>query len=101
MASRLKLQSILEEFLESKNVYFQPPESKKMEYPAIKYSMDDIDKRSADDTAYMLTKKYELIVISKKPDHPVINKLLQLPMCSYNRHYTADNLNHDVLTLYY
>ena len=101
MASRLKLQSTLEEFLESKNVYFQPPESKKMEYPAIKYSMDDIDKRSADDTAYMLTKKYELIVISKKPDHPVINKLLQLPMCSYNRHYTADNLNHDVLTLYY
>ena len=101
MASRLKLQSTLEEFLESKNVYFQPPESKKMEYPAIKYSLSNIDKRSADDTAYMLTKKYELIVISKKPDHPVINKLLQLPMCSYNRHYTADNLNHDVLTLYY
>ena len=101
MASRLKLQSILEEFLESKNVYFQPPESKKMEYPAIKYSLSNIDKRSADDTAYMLTKKYELIVISKKPDHPVINKLLQLPMCRYERHYVADNLNHDVLTLYY
>ena len=99
MASRLKLQSILEEFLESKNV--QPPESKKMEYPAIKYSLSNIDKRSADDTAYMLTKKYELIVISKKPDHPVINKLLQLPTCRYERHYAADNLNHDVLTLYY
>lgn len=101
MGSRLKLQELLEKLLESKNVYYQPPESKKMEYPAIKYSVDDIDKKSADDTAYLLNKRYELIVISKKPDHPVIDKLLQLPMCSFNRHYEADNLNHDVLTLYY
>ena len=101
MANRLYLHTIFEEILGSKNVYFQPPESKKMEYPAIKYSMDGIDKRSADDTAYMLTKKYELIVISKKPDHPVIDKLLQLPMCRLDTHYISDNLNHDVFTLYY
>lgn len=101
MDSRLKLQELLEKLLESKNVYYQPPESKKMEYPAIKYSVDKIDKKSANDTAYLLNKRYELIVISKKPDHPVIDKLLQLPMCSFNRHYEADNLNHDVLTLYY
>lgn len=101
MASRLKLQSLLEELLGSKNVYFQPPESIKMEYPAIKYSIDNIDKHSADNAAYLLNKRYEIIVISKTPDHPVINKLLQLPMCSYERPYKADNLNHDVLTLYY
>ena len=101
MASRLKLQSKLEELLGSKNVYYQPPESIKMEYPAIKYSVDGIDKKTANDTAYLLNKRYQIIVISKKPDHPVINKLLQLPMCRYERHYAADNLNHDVLTLYY
>ena len=43
MDSRLKLQELLEKLLESKNVYYQPPESKKMEYPAIKYSVDKID----------------------------------------------------------
>ena len=101
MASRLQLQSKLEELLGSKNVYYQSPSSKEMEYPAIKYSVDKIDKDSADNTAYLLNKRYELIVISKKPDHPVINKLLQLPKCSYDRHYESDNLNHDVLTLYY
>ena len=101
MASRLQLQSKLEELLESKNVYYQSPSSKEMEYPAIKYSVDKIDKESADNTAYLLSKKYELIVISKKTDHTVINKLLQLPKCSYDRHYESDNLNHDVLTLYY
>lgn len=101
MASRIKLQGLLEELLGSSNVYYKSPESKKMEYPAIKYSLDKIDKKSADDTAYLLNKRYKIIVISKKPDHPVINKLLQLPMCSYERQYVSDNLYHDVLTLYY
>ena len=101
MASRLKLQSKLEELLGSKNVYYQPPESIKMEYPAIKYSVDGIDKKTANDTAYLLNKRYQIIVISKKPDHPVIDKLLRLPMCRLDTHYISDNLNHDVFTLYY
>lgn len=95
------MQSKLEELLESKNVYYQPPESVKMEYPAIKYSVDDIDKKSANDAAYIITKRYELTVISKRPDDPVIDKLLQLPMCSFERHYVSNNLNHYVFTLYY
>lgn len=101
MGSRLKLQSLLEELLGSKNVYFQPPTNLNMSYPAIKYSTDDIDTKKADDTAYIITKRYEVIVISPKPDNPVIEKLLALPMCSYDRPYKADNLYHDVLTLYY
>lgn len=101
MGSRLKLQSLLEELLGSKNVYFQPPTNLNMSYPAIKYSTDDIDAKKADDTAYIITKRYEVIVISPKPDNPVIEKLLSLPMCSYDRQYKADNLYHDVLTLYY
>lgn len=101
MGSRLDLQNELENLLESKNVYYQPPESIKMEYPAIKFKKTKIDKKSADNSAYKLTNCYELIVISKRPDHPVIEKILQLPMCSQSTHYVADNLNHDVFTLYY
>ena len=37
-----------------------------------------------------VNKRYEIIVISKTPDHPVINKLLQMPMCSYERPYKSD-----------
>lgn len=101
MASRLELQNKLEELLGSKNVYYQPPESLKMSYPAIKYSKSRIDKKNADDSTYIISKSYEIIVIDPKPDNPVIDKLLELPMSSYNRNYKADNLNHDVLTLYY
>ena len=101
MASRIELQEKLEELLGSSNVYYQPPASVKMEYPAIRYSRKDVDKKSADNTAYTLTNCYKIIVIDKKPDNKVIEKLLALPMCSYDRSYKADNLNHDVLTLYY
>lgn len=101
MADRLDLQSLLEELLESRNVYYMPPEGTKMQYDAIRYSKKTIIGDYANDRKYSLRDCYELIVIAKLPDHPVIKKLLALPYCSYARHYVADNLNHDVLTLYY
>lgn len=101
MADRLDLQSLLEELLESRNVYYQPPESIKMQYPAIKFSKKRIDSKYANNAKYSMRDYYELTVISRTPDHPVIKKLLALPYCSYDRPYVADNLNHDVLTIYY
>ena len=101
MADRLDLQGLLEELLESRNVYYQSPESVKMQYPAIRYSKKKIESVHADDSKYLMRDCYELIVISRTPDHPVIEKLILLPYCSFDRHYVVDNLNHDVFTLYY
>ena len=101
MATRLELQSKLEELLGFKHVYYQLPENIKMEYPAIKYSKSNIQTRSADDRTYSKMTRYEIIVIDRKPDNPVIDELLKLPYCSYDRSYKAENLNHDVLTLYF
>ena len=101
MASRLDLQSKLEELLGNRNVYYQPPASIKMMYPAIVYSKSNLDIKRADNQMYNLKTCYELMVIDKKPDNPIIEQLLTLPYCSFNRHYVSDNLNHDVLTLYY
>lgn len=101
MADRIELQSLLEELLDSKNVYYQPPESIKMSYPAIRYTRSTIQSRYANNRKYGMRDCYQLIVIDKLPDNPVIKKLLELPYCSYDRHYVADNLNHDTLTIYY
>lgn len=101
MADRLDLQGLLEELLESRNVYYQPPESVKMQYPAIRYSKKNIQSAYANNSKYLMRDCYELIVISRKPDDPVIKKLLALPYCGYDRPYIADNLYHDVLTIYY
>ena len=101
MSSRIELQTKLEELLGSSNVYYQPPENLKMSYPAIVYSLDDIKCTSADDIAYLQTRCYEIIVIDEKPDNVVIDKILNLPLCNFDRHYVADNLNHYVFTLYF
>ena len=101
MASRIELHQELIALLGLKNVYYQAPETVKMEYPALRYKRSDVESKFANDKPYMHKNKYEITVIDRKPDNPVIDKLLKLPMCTYDRHYTADNLNHDVLTLYY
>ena len=101
MNRRLELQSLLEELLGNRNVYYQSPENLKMEYPCIRYATDDVELMFADNAKYNKRKRYELIVIDKLPDNSVIDKLLDLPLSSYERHYTSDNLNHDVITLYY
>ena len=101
MADRLELHSVLQELLGSSNVYYQPPESIKMQYDAIRYSKKTIDSKYANDRKYSTIDCYEVIVISRLPDNPVIKKLLSLPYCSYDRHYVADNLHHDVLTIYW
>jgi hypothetical protein len=101
MADRLDFQSVLEELLGSRNVYYQPPESTKMQLDAIRFSKKNIDTKYANNAKYSMMDCYDVIVIAKRPDHPVIKKLLALPYSSWDRHYVADNLNHDVLTIYF
>ena len=48
---RLALHELLCEKLGSRNVYFQPPESIKMKYPAIVYSRNRIENTSAEDVS--------------------------------------------------
>lgn len=101
MASRLELQSKLEELLGSRNVYYQPPENFKISYPAIIYTKSDIDSTHANNINYVNITRYQIIVVDRKPDNEVINKILELPLSSYDRFYVSDNLNHDSLILYY
>lgn len=101
MGNRIDLQDMLEELLESSNVYYQPPTSIKMNYPAIVYSRDDYDNLFADNGVYAQTKAYVITVIDKNPDSEYVDKVSKLPMCTFDRHYVADNLNHDVFTIYF
>ena len=101
MRTRLNLQTKLEELLGSRNVYYQPPENLKMEYPCIRYSKSDINNIYGSNIKYINHDAYDLVIISKKPDDPVIKKILELPYTQFDRHYVSDNLNHDVIRLYY
>ena len=101
MASRLSLQKTLEDILGSRNVYYQPPASVKMKYPAIVYSRKDIETIHANNAKYNSRRCYDVTVIDENPDSIFLDKILELPLSRFDRHYTAENLNHDVFTIYY
>ena len=101
MAQRLELQALLEQLLGSRNVYFQPPASVNMQYPAIVYNRDGIDTEYADDKPYSRKKRYQVTVIDRSPDSNIHEKVGALSTASYDRFFTADNLNHDVYTLFF
>lgn len=101
MGSRIELHQELVTLLGSDNVYFQPPASIQMHYDAIIYNRRSIDNRYANNSVYKQNHSYELVAIYEDPDSDLPIKLSQFPMCKHDRHYVADNLNHDAFTLYY
>lgn len=101
MADRVELQTVLENILGSRNVYFQPPESVKMSYPAIVYSRDNIEGKFANNGTYKQDTAYEVIVIYKNPDSELPYDIAKLPYCRFSRHYVSDNLYHDAFKLYW
>lgn len=101
MGTRLELQVSLESLLGTSNVYFQPPASITMEYPAIVYHRDDVDTEYADNSPYRKTKRYQVTVIDKDPDSLLPDKVSDLRMCSFSRQFKSGNLNHDIFNLYF
>ena len=101
MANRPDLQAMLEEILGSRNVYFDPPESVRMKYPAIRYSRKKIGNTYANNSVYRQNNSYELIVIYDDPDSDLPIRISTLPFSSHDRSYKANNLYHDVFTIYY
>lgn len=99
MGKRLELQQLLETFVA--NVYFQPPTNVQLKFPCIIYKRDFAETRFADDIPYNLTKRYMITVVDPDPDSEIPSKVAAMPMCLFNRFYTADNLNHDVYNVYF
>lgn len=98
---RLLLQTLLEELLGSRNVYFQPPDNLQMNYPCIVYQRARPDTEFANNSVYHYRKRYTVTHIGRDPDSDVPDKLAKLPLCAYDRFFVADNLNHDVLNLFF
>lgn len=101
MAPRLELQQVLISLLGSSNVYFQPPPNVVLTYPCIVYERSMIQTNHANDKPYKQRKRYQVTVIDRNPDSAITDKVAQLPLCAYDRFFTAENLNHDVFTIFF
>ena len=83
------------------NVYFQPPTNTIIKYPCIIYKRDYASVSYADNSPYRRKKRYMVTVIDQDPDSDIPDKVAELPLSSFNRFFTADNLNHDVFSVYF
>lgn len=102
MAERLTLHEELCELLRSRNVYFNPPESVKMKYDAIRYQLGGKSLTRANNKIYRNVNQYDGVVITRSLETTIPDEMLShFEMCSFGRPYTADNLNHYPFTLYY
>jgi hypothetical protein len=99
MAPRLELHQVLKSITD--NVYFQPPENVKLEYPCIIYKRDFAETEFADDIPYTFMLRYMVMVIDQDPDSDIPGKVAALPMSVFNRFYTVDSLNHDVYNVFF
>jgi hypothetical protein len=72
-----------------------------MQYPCIVYKRDSADSEFAGNLPYRYTKRYQVTVIDQDPDSDIPDQIAKLPLCRFDRHFTADNLNHDVFNMYF
>ena len=101
MSRRVKLQNVLVDILGSDNVYFQPPSTLLMKYPCIIYTRAQLNTNHAGDKLYRHIPGYSVTYIDPNPESSIPLKIAKLPHSAFDRHYTSENLNHDVFTVYY
>lgn len=102
MDKRLELQYKLEELLGSENVYFQPPETIKLKYPCIIYSLDPTYTAHADNRNYIIKNRYHIKHIYKKLSNSLKDKFLnEFMMISHDNAMIADSMYNDDFTLYF
>ena len=101
MQHRLEFHEILCEILGSRNVYFQPPASIAIQYPCILYMIKSKKPEFANDFKYQLRDCYDVIYVDRDPDSDVPDRISDLELSAFDRHYIADNLHHSVYSVYF
>jgi hypothetical protein len=72
-----------------------------IQYPCIVYQRYNAQTVFADNLPFRRTKRYQVTVIDADPDSSIPDEVAKLPMCTHNRFFVANNLNHDVFNLYF
>ena len=101
MAPRVDLQRKLEGLLGSTNVYFQPPDDTKLQYPCIVYHLDGATSDYASNTDYRVKKFYQVTYIDRRPDSVIVDALITYPYSSLNSTMRVEGLNHYVFRIYH
>lgn len=95
---RQLLLDVLEEAGETAKLYYQSPESVKLEYPCVIYKMGTFDSRYADNSPYKIVVRFDVTYITRSPTSKIPSLLVTKPGMAFDRYYVADNLHHYAYT---
>ena len=100
--SRLELHQELLDISNNLPVYYQPPEGLKIEYPCIVYEYENNKKFKADNATYIRYHVYNVKYIHRDADTQLPDAIEDHFMyCNRGSRYKADNLYHDMFTIYF
>lgn len=100
MVPRQRLHDLLETICPGR-VHFQPPADVQLEYPAIVYRRSPGSSKYANNKTYTHAQQFDVTLISREPDRDdLYEKVLAIPTASHDVFFVADNLNHDVFSIY-
>lgn len=94
--TRLDVHDVIEHIVGNDHVYYQPPESFRMQYPCAVYNIQRVRPTYANDGSYIQHDEYLVTYICYDPDDPVINDFRNARGFVFDRHFTSDNLHHTV-----
>ena len=97
--SRTDFHEALKALLGSDSVYFQPPPSIMLKYPAVVYERSRLQQAYGDGCVYSVRPRYTVTLIYKDPDSPLPKKFAEYPQTRHERHFAKDNLYHDVYVM--
>lgn len=96
MKTRDEIQSMLEEILGSKNVYFQPPTNTSIKYPCIVYKFVRFNVTPADNKPYLVTGRWDIHHMYKNPKNDLKEKFVfEVPFCSFDRRIVTEGVYND------
>lgn len=102
MNRRPELLPIFKALINNDNVYFQPAEDLKMNYPCIRYKLSEIKQWKANNEQYAHRQCYEVVYISRVPDDALVNTILKtFDHISFSGVLVVNNLYHYRYKLYY
>ena len=92
MATTRQLQDELKALLGSDNVYFQPPSNKRMQYPCFVVTLGSASQEMADNKTYRFT-DFDDGMRKRVVEH--------FSMCTFDKHFVEDTLQHYIFSLYW
>lgn len=103
MSKRMLIRRILTEAIrkskEDYKLFYNPLGDERLIYPCIIYKRDSVRQRHADNIRYHTHEIYQVTIIDKRVETPILDILLDNQYCVYENEFIVDNMHHTILKI--